>query len=161
MVVKHVCQRSILTTPLRISWLRRWIARDHGLGDPRTLPVLSETCTWTDTFAGPIEISQFSLEPPPLKKVNEGLDGDRCAKPLFCLHETPREKAYVKSFLTNQLLLTRTGSCTPLAFSLKQDLTSVFIGYKTNLILPFLNFEVYLSLNWQDETQLECPSFPH
>lgn len=98
---------------------------------------------------------------PPLKKVNEGLDGDRCAKPLFCLHETPREKAYVKSFLTNQLLLTRTGSCTPLAFSLKQDLTSVFIGYKTNLILRFLNFEVYLSLNWQYETQLECPSFPH
>lgn len=109
---------------------------------------------------GPIEISEFSLEPP-LKKVNEGLDGDRCAKPLFCLHETPREKAYVKSFLTNQLLLTRTGSCTPLAFSLKQDLTSVFIGYKTNLILRFLNFEVYLSLNWQYETQLECPSFPH
>lgn len=72
-VVKHVCQRSILTTPLRISWLRRWIAREHGLGDPRTLPVLSETCTWTDTFAGPIEISEFSLEPP-LKKVNEGLD---------------------------------------------------------------------------------------
>lgn len=97
---------------------------------------------------------------PPLKS-KRGTWLDRCAKPLFCLHETPREKAYVKSFLTNQLLLTRTGSCTPLAFSLKQDLTSVFIGYKTNLILPFLNFEVYLSLNWQDETQLECPSFPH
>lgn len=97
----------------------------------------------------------------PLKKVNEGIDRGWCAKPLFCLHETPREKAYVKSFLTNQLLLTRTGSCTPLAFSLKQDLTSDFIGYKTNRILPFLNFEVYLSWNWQDETQLECPSFPH
>lgn len=160
MVVKHVCQQSILATPLRIPWLRRWIAREHGVGAGITHPVLSETCTWTETFAGPIEISEFRLEPP-LKKVNEGLDRGRCAKPLFCLHETPREKAYVKSFLTNQLLLTRTGSCTPLAFSLKQDLTSVFIGYKTNRILPFLNFEVYLSLNWQDETQLECPSFPH